>query len=125
LLHLSGLALSYSQPRTLFPFFTWRHIAALHVVVHSIHGNVIAHDLCSLLQITLTAVAIALAKAHSSNLPQAERLLAINLTGLGTNLIIGWGAWTVVRHRTFRTCVFRAQQALIHASARECCPVRQ
>lgn len=59
--------------------------------------------MCSV-QISLTAVAIALAKAHSSNMPQAERLLAINLTGLGTNLIIGWGAWTVVRHRTFRTC---------------------
>ena len=55
-------------------------------------------------QISLTAVAIALAKAHQSNMPQAERLLAINLTGLFTNLIIGWGAWTVVRHRTFRTC---------------------
>ena len=49
-------------------------------------------------------MAIALAKAHQSNMPQAERLLAINLTGLFTNLIIGWGAWTVVRHRTFRTC---------------------
>lgn len=86
--------------------------ASVHHLVHSIHGNVIATDLCSLLQITLTAVAIALAKAHSSNLPQAERLLAINLTGLGTNLIIGWGAWTVVRHRTFRTCVFQATTGL-------------
>lgn len=53
-------------------------------------------------------MAIALARAHASNMLQAERLLAINLTGLGTNLIIGWGAWTVVRHRTFRTCGFRS-----------------
>ena len=70
-----------------------------------------AHDevynlfgLRSLAQICLTAVAVALARAHSSNQPQEEKMLAINLTGLGANLIIGWGAWTVVRHRTFRTC---------------------
>ena len=71
-------------------------------------------------QISLTAVAIALAKAHQSNMPQAERLLAINLTGLFTNLIIGWGAWTVVRHRTFRTCDPTVIGYLSKATSRSC-----
>jgi hypothetical protein len=67
-------------------------------------------------------VAIALAKAHQSNMPQAERLLAINLTGLFTNLIIGWGAWTVVRHRTFRTCDPTVFGHLSKAMFRSCIP---
>lgn len=54
-------------------------------------------------QISLVAVAIALARAHSSNQPQAERLVAINIVGLFTNVVIGWGAWTIVRHRSLRT----------------------
>lgn len=48
-------------------------------------------------------VVFALAVQHKSDSTNYRRLMAINSVGLGTNILTGYFAWAVVRHRSLRT----------------------
>ena len=54
-------------------------------------------------EVCLVCVVFALAVQHKSDSTNYRRLMAINSVGLGTNILTGYFAWAVVRHRSLRT----------------------